>query len=273
MGRPPTISREQILHAARGVFTQKGFASATLADIARELSVTPAAVLRHFDSKQALFEAAMRSSVELPDCILELEHIDASSDPRIVLRRVAEEWVPFARTAIVQNLVLTMHERSNPTLVVPFDPRSEDSPPRRGLTIVASYFRRAREAGAIRVADPRAAALLFMGSLVSYVFLHHVLNVFERPYPLGDYIDSLIELWTRGAIVPKKHGGSRGRKKGVARPTTHSDSRDRHRRDRAAPVHARAAAAEEARPVGNARGANSERGVARRRTRHSRNDR
>src|SRR5581483_7946599 len=128
MGRPPIISRDQILHAARVVFTERGFAAASLADIAAELHVTPAALLRHFESKQALFDAAMRGSVALPPCILRLDEIDASTDPRIVLRELAEEWIPYASKTIAQNVVITMHQRSNPTLVLPFDPRSDDSP-------------------------------------------------------------------------------------------------------------------------------------------------
>jgi AcrR family transcriptional regulator len=265
MGRPPTISREQILKTARAVFTQKGFATATLAEIAGELSVTPAAVLRHFDSKQALFNAAMRPTVTLPDCILELERIDASSDPRAVLRNLAQQWLPFARTAIVENLVLSMHERSNPTLVVPFDPRREDNPPRRGLRIVTSYFRRARKAGVIRVEDPRAAALLFMGSLVSYIFIHYVLNVFERPYPLEDYVDALIDLWTEGAIVTRQ-GGTRGRKR-LTTQTHRSDRGHRGRGDRAARVHAAETTAERAGALRNAGGENGQRRVAGRRSR------
>ena len=213
MGRPPLIHREQILKMARKVFTLKGFASATLADIAAELQVSAAAVQRHFESKQALFNAAMHSDVQLPACITDLQSVEASTDPRIVLRRVAEEWVPFAKTTIGQHLVLSMHEQTNPTLVVPFDTRNDDSPPRRGLKIVAAYFRRAHQAGVIRIEDPRAAALLFMGSLLSYVFLHQVLRAVEPPYPLTAYIDALLDVWTRGAIVPKRRGGTRARSK------------------------------------------------------------
>jgi AcrR family transcriptional regulator len=269
MGRPPTISREQLLHAARTVFTQKGFDSATLADIAGELGVTAAAVLRHFDSKQDLFSAAMRGNVTVPDCILALQNVDASADPRAVLRRLAEEWLPFARTTIVQNLVLSMHERSNPMLVVPFDPRRDDSPPRRGLRIVADYFRRAKEAGVIDIEDPRAAALLFMGSLVSYVFIHHVLNIVEPAYPADAYIDALIDLWTDGAIVDKKHGGLSARNE-VQTETSRADRHPRDRRDRAAGVHAAAKTAERSHSVGDARSEDGERRVARRRPRHRR---
>lgn len=270
MGRPATISREQILQAARAVFTQKGFSSATLADIARELRVTAAAVLRHFDSKQTLFDAAMRSNVELPSCILDLDRVDASGDPRAVLRRIAEEWVPFANRTVVQNLVLSMHDRTNPTLLVPFDPRSENSPPRRGLKIVTNYFRRASQAGVIAVEDPRAAALLFMGSLFSYVFLHQVLNVAERVYPLDAYVDSLLALWTRGAIVPKKQGGSRGGSRKIPSQANRADRDHRGGRGRPPSVPAAEAAAEAAGSIRNARSADRQRGVARRRPRHTR---
>ena len=61
MGRPPRISRDQILAAARRNFSTRGFAATTLAEIAAEIDVTPAAILRHFDSKQELFHAAMSS--------------------------------------------------------------------------------------------------------------------------------------------------------------------------------------------------------------------
>ncbi|HEV8657983.1 MAG TPA: TetR/AcrR family transcriptional regulator [Thermoanaerobaculia bacterium] len=273
MGRPPIISREQILQSARSLFTLKGFASATLADIAGELHVTPAAILRHFDSKQALFEAAMHTKVKLPQCILDLQTVNASADPRVVLRRVAEEWVPFARTTIVQHLVVTMHEQTNPTLVMPFDPRSEDSPPKRGLKIVTRYFRRAKEAGVVQIKDPRAAALLFMGSLLSYVFIHHVLKVVDTPYPLDDYVDALLDLWSHGAIEPKKHGGSRGRKEVVPSQKNRADRDHRRRRDRSAAVHAAEAQAEAARSGRHARGEDSERRLARRRPRDSRSHR
>ena len=270
MGRPPTISRDQILQSARMVFSQKGYASATLGDIAAGIGVTAAAILRHFDSKQTLFDSAMRTTVQLPQCILDLERVDPSEDPKVVLRRLAEGWVPFARTTVVGNLVVSMHEQTNPTLVVPFDPRAEDSPPKRGLKIVANYFLRAKDAGVINVEDPRAAALLFMGSLLSYVFIHYVLRVVDTPYPLDAYIDALLDLWTRGAIVTKKGGGSRGRKEVVASENNRAADRDRDRGDRAAAVHPAATAAEGPGALRVARSEDGQRGVTRRRPRNPR---
>src|ERR1700737_503978 len=161
MGRPPRIRRDQILETARGVFAQKGFEGATLADIASELRVTPAAVLRHVSSKQELFRAAMRGRVTAPpDFILELASVDASVDPRIVLRNIAERFVPFVEKVIAENIAVYMRQRSR-SLLLPFDPDAADSPPRRGLAVVTDYFRRAMEAGVIRSGDPRAKALIF----------------------------------------------------------------------------------------------------------------
>lgn len=212
MGRPPRISRNEVLECARRTFAAKGFEATTLADIAHQLGVTPAAILRHFDSKQALFRESMRSTWDLPPCVFELRDADAASDPRVVLRTFAEQWVQFAQKTIAQSIALQLHERSQRTLVLPFEPGSADSPPRRGFPIVVDYFRRAKKAGVICVGDLRAAALMFMSSLVGYVFIHEVVQATPEPYPLPAYIDALIDLWSHGGIATKSIGGSRARR-------------------------------------------------------------
>lgn len=201
MGRPPRITREQLLAAARSRFEEVGFDSVTLADIAEALGVTPAAILRHFESKQALFLAAMAPPlIEPPPCVLRLATEDPAADPRVVLRRFAEEFLPFIRSVLGASLAVNMHVRSRrTTLVVPFDTADVDSPPRRGLRAITDYFRRAKAAGTIEIDDPRAAALLFVGNLQSYVLIHDVLGI-TPVYPVEKYIDSLLDLWTNGAI-------------------------------------------------------------------------
>src|SRR5436190_12761288 len=143
MGRPARVSREQLLETARRVFAAKGFDAATLADIAGELHVTPAAVLRHSPSKLELFREAMSARViAVPDVILGLRDVDPATDPRVILRDLAERFVPFAEKIIGENIAVFMHARAR-SLVVPFDADAADSPPRRGFPIVADYFERA----------------------------------------------------------------------------------------------------------------------------------
>src|SRR5438067_885675 len=259
MGRPARISREQLLETARRVFAAKGFDAATLADIAHELRVTPAAVLRHARSKQELFRAAMSSRITAPpQFILDLQNVDAASDPRIVLRGIAERFVPFVEKIIAENIAVYMHERAR-SLVVPFDADAKDSPPRRVLALVADYFARAMEAGVVRQGDPRAFALLFMGSLQAYVMIHRVLNILPKPYPLDRYIDALIDLWSSGAIV----GGHRGK---AAHKSAAGRSAGRRgaggRGSGAVPAHSKRAKGTHS--VRNAGGADRQRRIARR---------
>src|SRR5258708_37280890 len=105
MGRPPRVTRDDLLQAARHVFGEKGFDARPLADVAFAVGVTPAAVLRHFESKQALFRAAMQSNVTAPPAfIMELALVDAAAaNPREVLRSLAEHFVPFAERVVADN--------------------------------------------------------------------------------------------------------------------------------------------------------------------------
>lgn len=270
MGRPPRISREQIVDAARTAFTQRGFDGTTLADIAAQLDVTAAALLRHFPTKQALFTEAMSSrDLGVPRYIEELVAADPASDPRIILRRFAEKFVPFIIQIIRPAIAVQMHMASRQTtVVVPFDTNAEESPSRRGINLVTEYFRRAMEAGVIRGRDPRAMALLYISHLQAYVFLHYVLDV-TPVYPLDKYLDALFDLWTDGAIVK---GGTRARKTKSAEKDRSGD-RPARGGDGVAGVHARAEKAEAARPRRNAGSKDGERGVAGRRPRRPRSGR
>src|SRR5205823_10170629 len=181
------------------------------------------------------------------------------ADPRVVLRRIAEEFVPFAEGIISTAIVVAQHT----SLVLPFDPRG-DNPPRRGFPIVADYFRRAAAAGTLRVRDPRAAALLFMGSLQGYVLFHHVLKM-PPVCTLSEYIDTLIDLWCEGAIIDV--GGSRGRQSTNAAATRGAAGGARRRRRRAGDLLRASAQTAGARPLRHAGGADGQRRLARRRPR------
>lgn len=263
MGRPPRITRDQIVETARDAFAQRGFEATTLADIAAALTVTPAAILRYFKSKQDLFAAAMSSrEISLPEPIVELAGVDADADPRIVLRRFAEQMIPFIQSVIGSAIAVEMHKRSQrTTLVVPFDTAAEETPPRKGLRILGNYFLRAMNAGTIRMdrrLEPRALALLFVGQLQSYVLLHEVLKI-QPVYPLDLYLDALIDLWVNGAIT------------GAADVEEDRPGRRAARgRDGGAAVLAEAKPAEAAGPVRNRRGQDGAGRVAGRRPRGSR---
>jgi len=204
MGRRPLITPDEVLQAAPAALSERGFEGTTLAAIAARLGVSPAALLRHAADKEALFRAAMADNE--PGDVLPIEFLNeltGEEDPRPVLRRIAETFVPFAEARIAENIVRWQRGAGSPTIGIAI-PSAHAEKPRRGLAIVASYFERARRAGRLEVSDPPAAALAFMASLQSYVFLHRVMRVFDPPLPLARYIDSLLEIWTHGALRPAR---------------------------------------------------------------------
>src|SRR5215831_17350076 len=172
MGRPERVTRERVLAEARRAFAERGFDGTTLADIAGRVAVSSA------------------------------------DDPARVLRRLAREFIPFIEQKMGENIARFLRARSEEearTNRLPFDPRKKSAPPARAIRALESYLRRAREAGAVSVKSARAAALAFLGSLQSYVFLHRVLRI-EPPIPLEGYLDTVLEIWKHGAIRGPKRG-------------------------------------------------------------------
>jgi AcrR family transcriptional regulator len=208
MGRPARITREQVLAQARRAFAERGFDGTTLADIGARLGVSPAALLRHAPSKKALFAVAMESEPAgeaLPTDFL--ASVPLSQDPTRVLRRLALEFIPFIEQKMGENIARFLRARTEEearTIRLPFDPRKKTSPPVRAIRALEAYFRRARAAGRISLSQPRAGALAFLGSLQSYVFFHRVLRI-APPIPLDAYLDTVMEVWRRGALRPGRN--------------------------------------------------------------------
>lgn len=199
MGRRPKVSRQQVLDAARTLFAERGYDATTLAAIAGRLGVSPAALLRHARDKEELFHVAMASGVQQIRLPLEfLGELDGSEDPRRVLRRVGEAFVPFIEERLAEQVARWMRSKTR-RLELPFDLEVKPTPPQRALALVEDYLRRARRAGRLRISDPRAAAMMLLGSLHSFVVLHQVVRISDPPLPLGRYLDELVEIWTREA--------------------------------------------------------------------------
>ena len=206
MGRPPKITREQVLAAARAAFVERGFEGTTLADISARVGVSPAALLRHAPTMGALFTAAMGATPDgemLP--LAFLADVPGDADPAATLRQVAHAFVPFIQAKLRENLGRWVHFRTVSgvgRLPLPFDPGARPTPPQRNFRLLEDYLRRARRAGRVEVKDPRAAAFAVAATLHSAVMLHEVIQALEEPLPLEPYLDTVMAIWTRGAIRP-----------------------------------------------------------------------
>ncbi len=204
MGRRPRVTRQEVFQAAREAFAERGYEGATLAAIGARLGVSPAALLRHAPDKESLFREAMaaeEADAGLPSDFL--TDVPDSESPARALRRLATTLVPYIERKMGENIAHFLKARTEEearTVRLPFDPRHRASPPARLLAALEAYLRRARAAGRVRLKDPRAAALAFVGAVQSYVFMHKIARI-SPPIPLARYLDTLIEIWTRGALA------------------------------------------------------------------------
>lgn len=214
MGRPAKVRREEVLAAARQAFVDRGYEGATLAGIASRVGVSPAALLRHAPTKQALFTAAMGATPGpemLP--LAFLADVPGDRDPEEVLRQVAYAFVPFIQAKLSENLAAWVHFRrlaGGGRLPLPFDPDVRPTPPQANLKLLEDWLRRARRAGRVSLANPRAAAFSFAAALHSFVIMQQVIRALEEPLSLEEYLDTVLAIWRRGAVVPSRR--ARGRK-------------------------------------------------------------
>ncbi len=204
MGRTARVNRSQVLSAAREAFVERGYEGATLSDIAGRVGVSAAALLRHAPTKRDLFVACMGEGEPEAMPFAFLEDMNGSEDPRRVLRRAAESIVPFLESKMRQVVARWVYFKTVPgvgPMPLPFDPAARPTPPQKNLKYLEDYMRRAARKGRLRIDDPSAAALAFLATLHSYVFLQHVMEVLEKPMSLDRYLETVLDVWTRGAIV------------------------------------------------------------------------
>lgn len=84
-----------ILEVARGVVTERG-ADASMRDIARRADVGLATLLRHFPTREALFEALVCTNLDA--LTQKADELEASNSPDEALLSWFREWMAFARS-------------------------------------------------------------------------------------------------------------------------------------------------------------------------------
>jgi AcrR family transcriptional regulator len=163
MPRPATISTEQILDAARAVFLEHGFASGSTAEIARRAHVSEGSIFNRFDSKEALFEAAMDKSV--PPAFT-LGRTLGKGDMKANLVKLTVQSIEFL-SQLLPSLMLRWSERERAHGSVTCNR------PREILRALTDFFTEEKALGRVH-GDPTIMARIFMGGVWNYCFLQTV---------------------------------------------------------------------------------------------------
>ena len=163
MARPPSISNQQILDAARAVFLAHGFTRASTVDIARRARVSEGSIFNRFATKDDLFRAAMD---EAQPPALGLDRYIGQGDLRKNLIRITIESVHFLNS-LLPKLMLRWSERDLAA------DANVCNRPREILRALTAFFKAEKALGRVG-GDAPIIARMFMGAVWNYCFLQTV---------------------------------------------------------------------------------------------------
>ncbi len=177
------LKRLAILRAAAQSLSEKGYHGTSLTDVARRLNMTNGALYYYFKSKEELaFECLLATHAQTQACLAKAEEIGQDGRDKV--------------ETFVREVIVAMEE--NPTWIHPGEAFFLKSEHRRTAREASSenqaYLARLIQEGvkdkSIGLCEPRATALLIMGSLV---FLHNWI-------PTGGYTPEKLSEMASGFI-------------------------------------------------------------------------
>lgn len=167
-----TARRAEIVQAAAQVFSQKGFAAASMDEIAEQAVLSKGGLYVYFDSKQALLEAALADpqAFELVEQVFEQMLAQPGGEAQAGMRRIAQAYLAmFERPQAVERLRIVLSEGVRDTVVA----RAYlQGVVQRGSQLVGGYLERLGYGSRARLA---LAAQAFFGMLFSWALTHRIL--------------------------------------------------------------------------------------------------
>ncbi len=188
---------EEIVAAALDVFVERGFAAATLDDVARHAGVTKGTIYLYFENKEALLKAVVRGTI-VP-VIAQGEALARSftgSARDLFERLVREYWRLVGETALAGIPKLMMAEAGNFPELARF---YYEEVAVRGHRLMAGVLERGIKAGEFRPVNLTVASKLAMSPLMHAVVARRAFaSCMPEGFDIGPYLDTHIELFLHG---------------------------------------------------------------------------
>lgn len=159
MARPPKITNDEILAAARQVFLAQGMGASTL-EIAELAGISEASIFKRFGTKQALFLAAIGIS-KTPAWVKRLEADIPKSAFKAEVIQICQEILVFYEDVMPRVLIQMV-----PATL--FGSRQFVPPPVRDVQLLVGFFDRAISKGYLRPCDPKSLAQILVGAIHNY---------------------------------------------------------------------------------------------------------
>lgn len=187
----------ELLSAALEVFAERGFAATRLEEVAQRAGVSKGTVYLYFDSKEALFKAAVESAVIPALEAGEAIAANASVQPIDALRSfVFWWWEKVGATELGALPKLLVAETGNfPELGKWF----HDNLIMRGKRAAASIIARGIAAGDFRPLEPMDVARIIFAQMFSYVLWRRAFDQAMPDLPEPEaYFNLVLDLLTQG---------------------------------------------------------------------------
>ena len=173
--------REAILQVAEAVFSDEGYAAASMSTIAAKLGGSKGTLYNYFKSKDELFAACVQEACGKITgdtfCLL----LDDSQPVDAVLQRLGESFLGhiYSDWAVNSFRVIVTESRRAPELAQAFFAAG----PAVGRERLAGYFERAVRRGVLTASDCGRAAEHFLGLCRGDVHFRLILNLIGKPSP------------------------------------------------------------------------------------------
>ncbi|MCU0569157.1 MAG: TetR/AcrR family transcriptional regulator [Oculatellaceae cyanobacterium Prado106] len=162
MARPPKISNEAILEIARQVFLEQGMGASTL-EIAERAGISEASIFKRFNTKQALFMAAI-GITETPAWVKTIAQRQPSANLKAELTEICTQMLAFYQEVLPRiMMIMTPNQLRLPPIPI------DVPPPVRDSRLLAAFLHRAIQAGHLRPVNAPTIAAMLVGSMVNYV--------------------------------------------------------------------------------------------------------
>jgi TetR/AcrR family transcriptional regulator, mexJK operon transcriptional repressor len=182
------VKRRQILEGARLAFGELGYERASVELVAARAGVAKATVYSHFDDKQALFVACLSEEADALRGELRRSLGVVGGDPVVSLRRVGEKLV----RVLISPAFVALYRHTG--VEAERFPGVGETLFERGPSVVygavAAWLERWQALGAVRLDDPRSAAVQFVMLCQGDLVIRAHLGVTRRPTP-GDVRDTV----------------------------------------------------------------------------------
>ncbi|MBU1236594.1 MAG: TetR/AcrR family transcriptional regulator [Gammaproteobacteria bacterium] len=183
--------------AALEVFAERGFAATRLDEVAKRAGVSKGTIYLYFDSKEALFKAAVESAIIPALEAGEAIAADPAKSPGEALREfVFWWWEKVGSTDIGALPKLLVAEIGNfPELGIWF----HENMIQRGKRAVVGIIARGVASGDFRPVEPLGVARIVFAMMFSYVLWRRALGAAmpDLPEP-EDYFEQALDLLTHG---------------------------------------------------------------------------